>query len=280
MTATHSTLGSLQNPYANSIRSLEKNDFKNFGRLQALNISQNNINKIEDGAFIHTSHLEFLNLSANQLQLLSSSMFDGLMNLTTLLLASNKIYRINPSAFANLENLKKQKRKGQGTGYDYDAFLSYNTHDEKWVVDDLLPVLEKQYSWKVCLHHRDFEPGRSILENIVDNIYASRKTICIISHHYLESEWCSKEIQVASFRIFDDHKDVLVLIFLEDIPAEYLSPYHKMRKLLKTKTYLKWPEDEREIPLFWHKLNMAMKTGDGKEYENPVLAGFVPDEIP
>ncbi|XP_058029448.1 toll-like receptor 13 [Ahaetulla prasina] len=175
---------------------------------------------------------------------------------------------------------KKQKRKGQGTGYNYDAFLSYNTHDEKWVVDYLFPVLENQYSWKICLHHRDFEPGRSILENIVDNIYASRKTICIISRHYLESEWCSKEIQVASFRIFDDHKDVLVLIFLEDIPTEYLSPYHRMRKLLKTKTYLKWPEDEQEIPLFWHKLNMAMKTGDGKEDENPVLAGFVPDEIP
>uniref|UniRef100_A0A670XW07 TIR domain-containing protein n=1 Tax=Pseudonaja textilis TaxID=8673 RepID=A0A670XW07_PSETE len=175
---------------------------------------------------------------------------------------------------------KKQKRKGQGAGYEYDAFLSYNTHDEKWVEDNLLPVLEKQYNWKVCLHHRDFEPGRSIIENIVDNIYSSRKTICIISRHYLESEWCSKEIQVASFRIFDDHKDVLVLIFLEDIPAEYLSPYHRMRKLLKTKTYLKWPEDEREIPLFCHRLNMAMKTGDGKENENPVLAGFVPDEIP
>uniref|UniRef100_A0A670XMW9 TIR domain-containing protein n=1 Tax=Pseudonaja textilis TaxID=8673 RepID=A0A670XMW9_PSETE len=152
---------------------------------------------------------------------------------------------------------KKQKRKGQGAGYEYDAFLSYNTHDEKWVEDNLLPVLEKQYNWKVCLHHRDFEPGRSIIENIVDNIYSSRKTICIISRHYLESEWCSKEIQVASFRIFDDHKDVLVLIFLEDIPAEYLSPYHRMRKLLKTKTYLKWPEDEREIPLFCHRLNMT-----------------------
>uniref|UniRef100_A0A670XMY6 TIR domain-containing protein n=1 Tax=Pseudonaja textilis TaxID=8673 RepID=A0A670XMY6_PSETE len=154
---------------------------------------------------------------------------------------------------------KKQKRKGQGAGYEYDAFLSYNTHDEKWVEDNLLPVLEKQYNWKVCLHHRDFEPGRSIIENIVDNIYSSRKTICIISRHYLESEWCSKEIQVASFRIFDDHKDVLVLIFLEDIPAEYLSPYHRMRKLLKTKTYLKWPEDEREIPFPWRMATIEAK---------------------
>uniref|UniRef100_A0A8D2LAQ8 TIR domain-containing protein n=1 Tax=Varanus komodoensis TaxID=61221 RepID=A0A8D2LAQ8_VARKO len=167
---------------------------------------------------------------------------------------------------------KRQKRKGQCMEYDYDAFLSYNKHDEQWVINDLLPVLENQYCWKLCLHHRDFQPGRPILENIVDNIYASRKTICIISHHYLNSEWCSKEIQVASFRIFDDCKDVLVLIFLEDIPSEYLSPYHRMRELVKKKTYLKWPKDEQEIPLFWLKLNMAMKTGERKEDENPILA--------
>uniref|UniRef100_A0A670JEN1 TIR domain-containing protein n=1 Tax=Podarcis muralis TaxID=64176 RepID=A0A670JEN1_PODMU len=146
---------------------------------------------------------------------------------------------------------KREKRKERVMGYAYDAFLSYNTHNEEWVINDLLPVLENQYHWKLCLHHRDFEPGRSILENIVDNIYMSRKTICIISRHYLESEWCSKEIQVASFRLFDENKDVLILIFLEDIPSEYLSPYHRMRKLIKKKTYLKWPQDEKEVALFW-----------------------------
>ncbi|XP_060615836.2 toll-like receptor 13 [Anolis sagrei] len=174
---------------------------------------------------------------------------------------------------------KKQKRKGQDMEYNYDAFVSYNTCDEKWVMNYLLPVLENQYSWKLCLHHRDFEPGRFILENIVDNIYSSRKTICVISRHYLESEWCSKEIQVASFRIFDQHKDVLILIFLEDIPCEYLSPYHRMRRLIKKKTYLKWPQEEQEIPLFWHKLNTAMKTGEEKEEEHPIVAGIVSDEI-
>nr|XP_020636174.1 toll-like receptor 13 [Pogona vitticeps] len=175
---------------------------------------------------------------------------------------------------------KRQKRKGQGREYDYDAFLSYNTHDEKWVINYFLPVMENQYGWKLCLHHRDFQPGRTILENIVDNIYASRKTICIISHHYLESEWCSKEIQVACFRLFDDHKDVLILIFLEDIPRYYLSPYYRMRKLVKNKTYLKRPQDEQEMPLFWHKLNMAMKTGEEKKDENPILTAFVPVELP
>lgn len=35
------------------------------------------------------------------------------------------------------------------------------------------------------------------MENITDAIYGSRKTICVISRRYLESEWCSREIQVA-----------------------------------------------------------------------------------
>ncbi|CAM4600541.1 unnamed protein product [Caretta caretta] len=144
--------------------------------------------------------------------------------------------------------------------YEYDAFVSYNTHDQEWVINELLPTLEDKYHWRLCLHHRDFEPGKCILKNIVENIYASRKTICVITHHYLESEWCSKEMQVASFRLFDEHMDALVLIFVEHIPSDSLSPYHRMRKLVKKKTYLTWPREEKEIPLFWHKLNMALKT--------------------
>ncbi|XP_032650296.1 uncharacterized protein LOC116833124 [Chelonoidis abingdonii] len=173
---------------------------------------------------------------------------------------------------------KRYKRMRQHTKYNYDAFVSYNTHDQEWVINELLPTLEDKYHWKLCLHYRDFEPGKCILKNIVENIYASRKTICVITHHYLESEWCSKEIQVASFRLFDEHKDVLILIFLEHIPSDSLSSYHRMRKLVKKKTYLMWPQDEMEIPLFWCKLNMALKTSEGKDDEDPILSGIIPDE--
>uniref|UniRef100_A0A3Q1ESV2 Toll-like receptor 22 n=1 Tax=Acanthochromis polyacanthus TaxID=80966 RepID=A0A3Q1ESV2_9TELE len=79
----------------------------------------------------------------------------------------------------------------------YDAFVSYNVNDEAWVCRELLPVLEGQQGWKLCLHHRDFEPGKPIVENITEAIYSSRKTICVISRSYLQSEWCSREIQMA-----------------------------------------------------------------------------------
>ncbi|KAJ1126681.1 hypothetical protein NDU88_005087 [Pleurodeles waltl] len=173
---------------------------------------------------------------------------------------------------------KKQKRKSDSK-YTYDAFVSYNRHDEEWVMRDLLPTLEEQYHWKLCLHHRDFQPGKPILDNIVENIYASRKTICIISEQYLGSEWCSSEMQVASFRLFDERKDVLILIFLQEIPKERLSPYHRMRKLVKRKTYLRWPQKREEVQLFWHKVNMALKTLDDGGENNPILRGTIPYDL-
>uniref|UniRef100_A0AAZ3SUR8 TIR domain-containing protein n=1 Tax=Oncorhynchus tshawytscha TaxID=74940 RepID=A0AAZ3SUR8_ONCTS len=158
-------------------------------------------------------------------------------------------------------------------GCQYDAFISYNAHDEPWVLRELLPELEGEQGWKLCLHHRDFQPGKPIIDNIMDGIYGSRKTICVISHRYLESEWCSREIQVASFRLFDEQKDVLILVFLEEIPTHQLSPYHRMRKLVKKRTYLSWPRAGEQTGVFWQQLRLALETKDGSAEENPILSG-------
>ncbi|KAM9396159.1 uncharacterized protein ACWYII_032282 [Salvelinus alpinus] len=167
----------------------------------------------------------------------------------------------------------KQRNKHMPHGCQYDAFISYNAYDEPWVLRELLPELEGEQGWKLCLHHRDFQPGKPIIDNIMDGIYGSRKTICVISHRYLESEWCSREIQVASFRLFDEQKDVLILVFLEEIPSHQLSPYHRMRKLVKRRTYLSWPRAGEQPGVFWQQLRLALETKDGPAEENPILSG-------
>uniref|UniRef100_A0A8C6S9T1 TIR domain-containing protein n=1 Tax=Neogobius melanostomus TaxID=47308 RepID=A0A8C6S9T1_9GOBI len=158
--------------------------------------------------------------------------------------------------------LYDRKNKSSQAPSQYDAFVSYNVHDEAWVYRELVPRLEKQQGWKLCLHHRDFEPGkrRPIVDNITDAIYGSRKTLCVISRRYLQSEWCSREMQVASFRLFDESKDVLILVFLEDIPSCHLSPYYRMRRVLKRQTYLSWPGEGPEVHVFWEKLRQALTT--------------------
>uniref|UniRef100_A0A3Q3GM93 TIR domain-containing protein n=1 Tax=Labrus bergylta TaxID=56723 RepID=A0A3Q3GM93_9LABR len=165
--------------------------------------------------------------------------------------------------------LYDSRKRGKGVPHLYDAFISYNTKDEAWVYGELLPALEGEQGWRLCLHHRDFQPGKPIIENIIDAIYGSRKTICVIS----QSEWCSREIQMASFRLFDEQKDVLILLFLEEIPAQQLSPYYRVRKLVKKLTYLSWSKAGRHTGVFWQGVRRALETGDSTKESGNLLSG-------
>ncbi|KAJ0003525.1 hypothetical protein NQD34_008623 [Periophthalmus magnuspinnatus] len=153
------------------------------------------------------------------------------------------------------------KKRRQDYAHTYDAFVSYNVHDEDWVYKELVPELEERQGWRLCLHHRDFEPGKAIVENITDAIYSSRKTLCVISHQYLGSEWCSREIQMASFRLFDEQKDVLILLFLEEISPNQLNPFYRMRKWLRSRTYLSWSQARSHRGLFWERVRHALQCG-------------------
>lgn len=167
----------------------------------------------------------------------------------------------------------------------YDAFISYNSSDELWVMNELLPNLEGNgSSLKLCLHHRDFEPGRYIIDNIVMAVYGSRKTICVVSRNFLNSEWCSLEIQLASYRLFDEHRDILLLVFLEPISERQLSSYHRMRKVMLKKTYLQWPGSECTNPaeaqgLFWSQLRRAIGTSSRLGTEEN-CTGVTDSEVP
>uniref|UniRef100_A0A8C6U5K0 TIR domain-containing protein n=1 Tax=Neogobius melanostomus TaxID=47308 RepID=A0A8C6U5K0_9GOBI len=145
--------------------------------------------------------------------------------------------------------LYHRQQRGRGCAEIYDAFVSYNVHDEEWVYRELLPELEGRQGWKLCLHHRDFEPGKAIMENIVDAIYSSRKTLCVISHQYLLSEWCSREIQMARCC---SHTVSLVI-----------GEVHLTHKRIKmwSRTYLSWSGARGHRGLFWERVRHALQSG-------------------
>lgn len=58
--------------------------------------------------------------------------------------------------------LYDSRERKKGSPHRYDAFVSYNVHDEAWVYTQMLPVLEGEQGWRLCLHHRDFQPGEKI----------------------------------------------------------------------------------------------------------------------
>ncbi|XP_041672319.1 toll-like receptor 13 [Cheilinus undulatus] len=163
------------------------------------------------------------------------------------------------------------RRGAAGAKFQYDAFISYSSKDEAWVMGQLVPNLERpamgEKRLRLCLHHRDFRPGAAVLENIEAAIYSSRHTICVVTRHFLRSEWCSIEFQLASLRLLFDGSDVLLLVFLEEIPEHCLSPYTRLRKIVRKKTYLLWPEEPQERDAFWVRLIDALKDREEEEEE-------------
>nr|WNO11798.1 toll-like receptor 20.1 [Ctenopharyngodon idella] len=96
--------------------------------------------------------------------------------------------------------------------------------------------------------------GEDIVENITDSIYASRQTLCLVSRNYLGSNWCSLEMQLATYRLQVEHSHILILVFLKMIPSRLLSSHHRLARLVKTRTYLDWPQDPEMQEAFWDRL--------------------------
>ncbi|XP_052434149.1 toll-like receptor 13 [Carassius gibelio] len=148
----------------------------------------------------------------------------------------------------------------------YDAFVSFCSRDEAWVMGEMAPRLEGQGNprLRLCLHHRDFEVGKDIVDNITESIYSSQCTVCLISRRYLRSNWCSLEMKVATHRQLEEQKHRLILIFLEHISPFELSAFHRLVKLVRSRTYLDWPEDEGDRVHFWDRLRRNIAEEDSE----------------
>ncbi|NXA44278.1 TLR21 protein, partial [Eudromia elegans] len=137
---------------------------------------------------------------------------------------------------------KRKPRAGPPKDICYDAFVSYSENDSEWVENLMVQELEQACPpFRLCLHKRDFVPGKWIVDNIIDSIEKSRKTLFVLSEHFVRSEWCKYELDFSHFRLFDENNDAAILILLEPIQGKDIPKrFCKLRKIMNTKTYLEW----------------------------------------
>ncbi|XP_009818707.2 toll-like receptor 1 [Gavia stellata] len=158
----------------------------------------------------------------------------------------------------------------QETVLQFHAFISYSERDSLWVKNELIPNLEKgEGCVQLCQHERNFIPGKSIVENIINCIEKSYKSIFVLSPNFVQSEWCHYELYFAHHKLFSENSNSLILILLEPIPP-YVIParYHKLKALMAKRTYLEWPKERSKHALFWANLRAAISINlpmaDGK----------------
>lgn len=135
----------------------------------------------------------------------------------------------------------------------YDAFICYAEKDENFVKTLLRPKLEDEHpKFNLCIHQRDWCPGKGIVEQIYKSVADSRRIIIVLSHNFLNSNLCKLEFQVARDRSLQDKVGRIIVIMLEDIATHRLND--ELKEYINKYTYIPWQDDD----WFWNKLRYVL----------------------
>ena len=134
----------------------------------------------------------------------------------------------------------------------FDAFIIYHfDSDDDFVVNSLLPELEENRNFKLCIHSRNFTPGRDIIDNIEEAIEGSNSAIIIMSQEFVDSMWCKEEFTHCYIENMKDAAFNLFVIMMQ--PADTLvNISNYMKTFFETKTYLQVNDPELFSKLATH----------------------------
>ena len=143
------------------------------------------------------------------------------------------------------------------TSYDYDVFISYAEDDYQFVTGEMYNQLEEA-GLSVCLHQKDFIPGRAIIENIVHAVRSSKITLIVLSPAFLQSKWCIYEFNMARMEgIYSrEGENVIYVVMFKPVDVTLVSL--EMRECFESDSYSPYPETEEERPYFWRMLIRAI----------------------
>ena len=140
----------------------------------------------------------------------------------------------------------------------YDAYVAYTIKDEQFVGQVLSPELEHggvgpmSTPLRLCLHYRDLPSNAYVADSMLAAVQASRRTILVLSRHFILHEWSRYDIRSALHDVLTarDRPPAIVLL-LGDIPHRELDP--DLRTCLRRNIVIRWSDR-----LFWSKLRFYL----------------------
>lgn len=153
----------------------------------------------------------------------------------------------------------------------YDAYVSYDTKDASvtdWVINELRSHLEESEGKNVllCLEERDWDPGLAIIDNLMQSINQSKKTIFVLTKKYARNWSFKTAFYLALQRLMDENMDVIVFILLE--PVLQNSQYLRLRQRICKSSILQWPDNPKAEGLFWQSLKNVVLTENDSRYNS------------
>ena len=110
--------------------------------------------------------------------------------------------------------------------------------------------------FRLYIDERDFTIGMTVFNNIAQKIAESKKIIFVVSRSFIESRWCTFEVELAQTKILDENSGMIIIIFLENIPKRDMPK--TLCRLCKHVTHITWDDSPRKQEIFWKRLKLAM----------------------
>ncbi|XP_063809578.1 toll-like receptor 8 [Pseudophryne corroboree] len=151
----------------------------------------------------------------------------------------------------------------------YDAFITYDETDPAvtdWVYNELCYQVEVKGEKRIllCLEERDWEPGKAVIDNIVQSINQSKKTLFILTKKYVKSGKFRTIFYLAMQKLMDENMDVIVIVLLQ--PVLQHSQYLRLRKKICKSSILEWPKNPHGEYLFWQRMKHVLLTENVSRY--------------
>ncbi|XP_062598255.1 toll-like receptor 4 [Saccostrea cucullata] len=143
--------------------------------------------------------------------------------------------------------------------FEFDAYVSYSIKDIGFVKNEMIPNIEERSDMKLAIMHRDDLAGEIQATNIMDCISRSKRTVCVVSKNYLESDWQDYELNMARMEGISARK-TLNFVFLILMPDVCQSKYpRKARDFIKKGYFIEYPDDPVGKGVFWETLRNEIK---------------------
>ncbi|NP_991388.2 toll-like receptor 11 [Mus musculus] len=155
--------------------------------------------------------------------------------------------------------------------FNYDVFISYCEEDQAWVLEELVPVLEKAppegEGLRLCLPARDFGIGNDRMESMIASMGKSRATLCVLTGQALASPWCNLELRLATYHLVARPGTThLLLLFLEPLDRQRLHSYHRLSRWLQKEDYFDLSQGKVEWNSFCEQLKRRLsKAGQERD---------------
>ncbi|KAF7482482.1 toll receptor 11-like [Marmota monax] len=154
--------------------------------------------------------------------------------------------------------------RGPRSQFHYDVFISYCEQDQDWVLEELVPTLEKSppagEGLRLCLPERDFGVGQDRMDALVASMENCRAILCVLSNKALGSPRCHLELRLATYHLVARPGTAcLLLLFLEPIDPRKLCGYHRLTRWLQKEDYFDLPQGRVEWDVFCEQLRKRLR---------------------